>query len=564
MPTKNKYFILAFIAIITLAFAVRIYRLDSWVSPYWEEVALGYDAYSIAQTGKDHHGNFLPTVAFESFGDWKPSLYFYTIVPFIKLFGLSVAAVRLPAVLSGVGIVVGLGVLVKMLSEEMEKKKRFLNAKMMQLWAMFITALNPWAIQFSRAGWEVNLATALILWGVIFGFKFLREKSKRQFVYLIISSFFLILATYSYHAARITAPLLGLGLIVSKLCQKKPGSYLKQNWRSLLFIFIFSLTLLTPIIDSLKSSDISQRFRETSLFSEIGVIEESNHFKEVADNSLISRIIYHRYLLFGKKIVNNLFQYFNFDYLFISGDSNPRHSTQYFGLFYHFEFFLILAGIYSLISFGKKKNNYLFYWLLVGIIPAILTKTNPHALRTLLVLPVWLVFIVFGLNYLLNLAKRILSNTIRQLSKQQVQLILSSLTFFIYSFFFNWYFNYLINVYPQQTAQHWQNGYKGLVNKIVQLQNSYPDYRFQVSRAEGRPAMYYWFYQQTDPIEVQQQANQVRLDQGEFLEFNNLEFVDSVDAKPKSVTFSTFAQTGKTDLTNNCQAVNSIWFYCLN
>src|SRR3990172_3286399 len=105
---------LTLIALIALALFVRVYRVtQSPPSPYWEEVALGYDAYSILLTGKDHHGNPWPIVAFESFGDWKPSGYFYALIPFIKVFGLSVFSVRLLSVLAGVGTIVGIGVLMR-------------------------------------------------------------------------------------------------------------------------------------------------------------------------------------------------------------------------------------------------------------------------------------------------------------------------------------------------------------------------------------------------------------------------------------------------------------------
>ena len=88
--------------ILALAFFLRFYRLDSNPSSlYWEEAALGYDAYSILKTGKDFHGNFLPLVAFESFGDYKPSLYFYAAVPSIAIFGLNEFAVRFPSALFG-------------------------------------------------------------------------------------------------------------------------------------------------------------------------------------------------------------------------------------------------------------------------------------------------------------------------------------------------------------------------------------------------------------------------------------------------------------------------------
>ena len=105
-------FLLVFI--ISLSIFLRFYQLDkNPPSLYWEEVALGYDAYSIFKTGKDHHGNPWPLVAFESFGDWKPSLYFYATVPSIAVFGLNEWGVRFPSAFFGVLTVILTFLLVK-------------------------------------------------------------------------------------------------------------------------------------------------------------------------------------------------------------------------------------------------------------------------------------------------------------------------------------------------------------------------------------------------------------------------------------------------------------------
>ena len=103
---KKVHTVLLFVLIAVIAIWTRLYQLDSLpISPYWEEVALGYDAYSLLNTGKDHHANPWPILAVESFGDWKPSGYFYAAVPSVALFNLSVFAVRLPAALAGLAII---------------------------------------------------------------------------------------------------------------------------------------------------------------------------------------------------------------------------------------------------------------------------------------------------------------------------------------------------------------------------------------------------------------------------------------------------------------------------
>src|SRR3989339_2916 len=152
-----KKILIILVIIGLLAFFLRSFRLSSIpISPYWEEIAIGYDAYSILKTGKDHHGNSFPILAFPSFGDYKPSLYFYSVVPFIKLFGLDVVAVRFPSVLAGVATVLCLF----FLGKELFSKKVGLAA------ALFY-AIQPWSMHISRVGFETNLATFFITLGVL-------------------------------------------------------------------------------------------------------------------------------------------------------------------------------------------------------------------------------------------------------------------------------------------------------------------------------------------------------------------------------------------------------------
>ena len=65
------------IVILLIAAFLRFYKLDSYpVSISWDEAAIGYNAYSIAQTGKDEYGQKFP-VLFRSFNDYKLPGYIY-------------------------------------------------------------------------------------------------------------------------------------------------------------------------------------------------------------------------------------------------------------------------------------------------------------------------------------------------------------------------------------------------------------------------------------------------------------------------------------------------------
>ena len=89
------------VAIIVLAFVVRFWHLNSYPALNADEASIGYDAYSLIQTGHDQHGNAWP-IDFQSFNDYKPGLYVYMVMPFVKVLGLTEFAVRMPTAFIGV------------------------------------------------------------------------------------------------------------------------------------------------------------------------------------------------------------------------------------------------------------------------------------------------------------------------------------------------------------------------------------------------------------------------------------------------------------------------------
>src|SRR3990172_13290311 len=98
--------------IVLMSLFLRFYRLDSYPALNADEAAIGYNAYSLIQTGRDEHGNPWP-IHFQSFNDYKPGLYFYMVVPFVKILGLNEWAVRIPGAALGVGTVLVLYLLVR-------------------------------------------------------------------------------------------------------------------------------------------------------------------------------------------------------------------------------------------------------------------------------------------------------------------------------------------------------------------------------------------------------------------------------------------------------------------
>lgn len=539
MLNKRKIYLLAVILILIIGALLRLSFLEKFPpSLYWEEAALGYDAYSISQTGRDHHGNSWPIAAFKSFGDWKPSAYFYALAPFIKLFGLKAWVVRLPAALAGILIIFfSLNI------------ARILFNKKIALLTAILVSISPWAILFSRAAWEVNLAVALLYGGIYFGLKFFQvlvshsqsdqaltdsvnRKTRIQQKILSLYIFhllFLILAMYAYHGTRITAPLIGLWFFIKLIKEKVFFKKIK------LFAPILLLTacLALPIFLSLSRPGFKIRFAQTNIFSDLSLVEQSNAARNLHHNSPYSRLFYHRYLYFAKAISINFIKHFNFDFLFISGDNNPRHSIQLMGQLYHIELIFFLMGIFYLGTQLKKiklnKITFLAFCLFAAILPASMTKTTPHALRILPAMPIFIMLIALGINYAWQLWQKFCAQAQQKFLKKRAilysfWLLLIIIYFAEFAFFIRTY----TKIYSHQYSQSWQYGYQQMIAQINNLKKRYPNYPIYITKEQGRPAMYYWFFSQTDPKKVQAQAKIVKKDQGEFLEFDNIKFINSV------------------------------------
>lgn len=550
-----------FLALIFLAMATRIWKLGSLpVAPYWEEAALGYDAYSILKTGRDHHGHFLPIVAFESFGDWKPSLYFYATVPSIAAFGLNTWAVRMPSALAGVAIVVGVGWLARIAWEEKhrvlesfehdEKALRYPGGEWVQLVGMALATISPWAIQFSRGAWEANLATALVLWATIGGMELIRRdlpnlphhqlRPRTVFWLSLAINVGFGLSLYTYHATRVIAPLVGglltlmwVGYQQTKNRTNWAGDIwknIRKNWVAFMAAWVIGAGMGLPLALSVGSPHLTQRLNETSIFGVSNWVTQSNAYRQRQGFSLVSRALYHRAWFLGKEVATNFFAHWRIDYLFFTGDVNPRHSTPLFGVFYPFDIVFLLVGIGWCLTSRTSVRWFLLGWVLVATLPAALTTAVPHALRTLPAMPAYLAILTLGVCGVGAFAATHLSQFSlwpSQDRRGQMTALVSVLVLGVYAVGFSAYWLTYTRVYPVTSAASWQDGYQSM---IASLESHSPaNQPLFITREQGRPAMYYWFFTQTDPRRVQAADATAPKDQGEFLAFENVSFIDRLD-----------------------------------
>lgn len=474
---RNKRNIALLFAIVLLTALLRLYKLgENPPSLYWDEASLGYNAYSILKTGKDEHGEPFPLTRFIAFGDYKPPGYIYLTIPFIAVFDLTQVAVRLPSALAGILTVLVTYFLVKeLLKGKKSRNKTYKLRASLPIISALLLAISPWHILLSRGAFEANLATFFSTSGLYFFLRGLRKPNS-----LLLSAISFVLAMYTFNTQRVFIPLF---ILVTVIIYRKKLSQIK-SWVVLSGLLAF--VLISPMIPFLLSREGRLRFEEVTIFRNLDPVVLANERIQRQGGNLFARLLHNRRIQFASEFFKHYADHFRADFLFFSGDINPRLGTRDHGLLYPIELFLIPAGIYFL--FKKKYTNaalLLILWWLIGIIPAATARETPHALRTLNVVPVPHILAATGLV-----------GIYQALQRNKRFAVLVSLAYIIFlSEFLHTYFIH----YPVHWHQSWQYGYKQMVEKVKLLENNYQ--KIFITQKYGRPYINFLFYKKYPPQE---------------------------------------------------------------
>ncbi len=477
---------LVIFAIVAGAFFIRVYKVTI-VPPSlsWDEVSIGYNAYSILKTGRDEHGRFLPIDTFVAYGDYKPPLAIYLTVPFVAVFGLTELAVRLPSVVAGTLAVLLTYFLVRELHKGYKDYKNYNDY--IALLSALLLAVSPWHIQLSRAGWEANIALTILLLGI-----WLVLKARQHPRLLIVCWIPFVLAMYTFNSARYVAPLLGLLFLF--WIKKSVVAHRKFAAVGV----IAALLLLAPLVPHLVSPEARLRFTEVNIFSDLTIIEKANERMSIDGNTLLSKIIHNRRVGFTLEYLKHYFDHFQPWFLFIRGDGNPKFSLQEVGQLYLIEAPFLIYGAYRLFATDVKLAWTLIFWILLAIAPAATARETPHALRIENSLPVWQVFIAVGILAIVqeisNIKYQISNIHIKNKIWKYMAVALVGLLYFgSFSYFWHNYFNH----YAKEYSSEWQYGYKEAMSEVSKLERFYD--RIVMTEGYGRPYMYTLFYARMDP-----------------------------------------------------------------
>ena len=469
--------------IIALGFILRIYQISELPSGlHIDEIQVGYNALSLAQTGKDELGTFLPT-HLPIWGYERPAGIFYLTIPGVLVFGLNEMGTRFPSVILGTLTIV----LVYFVAIILFKNKR------VALISSFLLAVSPWHIVLSRATSEAVVSLFFYLAGTIL-FLIYSEINKNKFFLALVGYLLYLISFFSYHSTRLTIPIVMLFLAILAVKEKK------QNLKILLFFFL--LYLIFPLALFYKTS--MSRFNQVSVFHEPGtqlILEEQIREDGAEFPYLITRLVHNKLVNYSLRLSQNISSYFTYDFLLYKGGAPARYIVPNMGLIYFLELPFFIWGIIlffrkSFLEISLKYKIFIAMWIFLGVFSSSLTtEETPNIQRALFVLPMIQLIIAYGF---LDLYTKINSKLYKRVGVS----ILAMIFIFNIYYFFHQYFIHTV------THQPWHRFYemKELASYINSVKGKYGN--IYLTQDSTEPYIFLHFYNQTPVKTFQEMVRQ--------------------------------------------------------
>ena len=494
--------------VLALAFFLRFYKVTA-IPPSlnWDEVSIGYNAYSVLKTGKDEWGESFP-LNFKSYGEYKLPGQIYASIPGIAIFGLNELGVRITPVIYGTLTVL---IFYFLVLEMFGRGSRFFIYRLpIAAISAFLLAVSPWHIQLTRASLESSFALFWLVLGIWFLVKGFKNPK-----WLFISMFPFAAAVYTYNSARGFIPFFFLAIVI---LFRKYFFRVKKWFLAAGVVFAF---LMIPLARQVITGEASARYKLVSITDEAGLIPR---IEERRNNSTLSpfatKLIHNRYMYISFYFAKNYLSHFTPNFLFISGAGHRQHHVQGVGELYWFQAPFIIFGLYCLLRQKDKNLKVILPWLFLAFIPVSLTNDSiPNALRTLNAAPVYQIITAVGICCLFGKIKN--KNTL-------LGLVLLTILCFLVNF--SIYTKNLFIKYPIKYSRDWQFGNKEVVEYIGKNLDKYDLITY--TRHYGEPHMFTLFYLNYDPARYQNNPNLERFETYDWvrvLKFDKFYFPDLGD-----------------------------------
>jgi 4-amino-4-deoxy-L-arabinose transferase-like glycosyltransferase len=446
--------------VLILLIAMGLRFLNLGITPgglFVDEASIGYNAYSILETGRDEYGKSFPALI-KSFGDYKAPVYTYLLIPIYKIWGMNMATTRAVSAASGVITVLFLYLLVKLITD----KKR------LAILSGLVLALSPWHILLSRAAFEANVALMFMIIGLWAFFKYLKEGK----MFLIIAAISTAVSFTTYHAERIILPLLYLSLgwwYRKELFKKNDLKKLIGGVAAGLIILLPTLLIITTPAFSVRAERVNILGLKTEEL--LGFVKNAGIFNN-------------RALLFTREWLSLCTAYFSPKYLFGLENSVPRDIYPDVGPFLIWMLPFLIIGV---VEFIRLKNDnwkkLLIMLLIISPLPASLVREPFGMIRALPLIIPMSILIAMGIDKFIERWRLLGTITIAVLVLWGMGRI------YLSAFKLNDYYRY----------QYWDWG----VDKVVEEIGKLPDKEIQVDGWRAEIYSQLLFFMKYDPAKYQ-------------------------------------------------------------
>jgi 4-amino-4-deoxy-L-arabinose transferase-like glycosyltransferase len=446
MNKSSRYELLVFALIIVTAIFFRFYHLQNTPPGLYPDEAMnGVNALVANDTG--NYQIFYPE------NNGREGLFIGIQAISVKIFGNHPWALRGVSALIGVLTVIGLYMLTKELFD----------------WhiaalASFAMAISFWHVSFSRIGFRAIMVPFVM----VYAFHFLWRGIKNSHLsYFFWAGVFGGLGFYTYTSYRI-APLIAIVLFIAYWeFLKKNYDHSKYEHARNQFLRGFALFMLVTFFVALPLGlyflQHPDQFMEQSGLS---VFNQSNPLQSLSQS-----------------VVQTLGM-FNF-----SGDWNNRHNIPGAPMLpWPIGIFFIIGFIKELGHWLERKHGhfsplhtFLFAWFFIMLLPGFLSTQAPHAIRTMGVLPVVMIFTGRGIWWLFKAIGAWHDTVhpaeqyhIRHLSDPAAIIALILLLAGLGGYEYNRYFN--VWAQDPETANAFAQNYVDIANQINALPDATPKY----------------------------------------------------------------------------------------
>lgn len=489
---RNKIYLLLLV-IVLFAGLLRFYKINSYpVSLYWDEVSSSYNAYSIANTGRDEFGNKMPLL-FRAFEDYKTPGNIYLSVISVKLFSLNELAARFTSAFLGtLTVLITFFLIREMFNKPISLSSgRSLDSNYLALLTSFFLALSPWHTQFSRTGFEANVGLFFVVLGALFFLRFIKREKR---INLFVSTAIFAVSLYFYRSIWIFVPL----LILSFLIIYRKTFFSKINLKNTVIAGLTFLIIIAPFAPIMISKQGLIRAEQVNVVDNSTTQTAKFISNQKNLKGVVGKIVFNRRVAYVQEIAQGYLTHFSPNFLFFQGDGNGRHGARGVGVMYLYSIILILPGLFALTKLEKRTRLLIIAWILIAPIPAALSVPAPHALRSLNMLPMPQLIITLG--FFIVFVKL----------KNNQRIIFSFMMGMIIAFFFLRYLYAYYGPSADLTSSQWGDGYKQLTKYVFANENKYQ--KIVVSGHYWQPYIYFLFYKKYDPALFQKYGSKKGFD----------------------------------------------------